>query len=179
MVISRPKYENSEQNRSIVLLIYTFFAMWYIVALILLGILFLVVEMLLLPGVSIGAILAMACYGGAIYYAFDTVGTTAGVVTIVAVAIVSLIAVIFSLRAKTWQRLSLKQNVDSVSMKNPATELTVGVKGTTVSRLSPMGKIEVEGKFYEAKSVDVFIDQKTTVEVVGFENFTVIVRKLN
>ena len=173
MVISRPKYENSEQNRSIVLLIYTFFAMWYIVALILLGILFGV------GGSYSYSILAMACYGGAIYYAFDTVGTTAGVVTIVAVAIVSLIAVIFSLRAKTWQRLSLKQNVDSVSMKNPATELTVGVKGTTVSRLSPMGKIEVEGKFYEAKSVDVFIDQKTAVEVVGFENFTVIVRKLN
>lgn len=153
--------------------------MWYIIALLLLGILFLVVEMLLLPGVSVGAVLAMACYGGAIYYAFDNIGTTAGIVTIVAVAIISLITVIVSLRAKTWQRLALKQNIDSTSMKSPAAELTVGAKGVTVSRLSPMGKVEVGGRFYEAKSVDVFIDQRTEVEVVGFENFTVIVRKLN
>ena len=40
--------------------------MWYILLLILLGVLFLVVEMLLMPGVSIGLFLSMACYGGAI-----------------------------------------------------------------------------------------------------------------
>lgn len=64
-------------------------------------------------------------------------------------------------------------------MPRPENEIALGTVGTTVSRLSPMGKININGKIYEAKSADVFIDQREQVEVVGFENFNVIVRKLN
>ena len=153
--------------------------MWYIVLLIILGMLFLVAELLLFPGLSIGGILAMVCYGGAIWYAFDTLGVTAGVWTIVAVAVLSLLSLIFSLRAKTWQRLALKQEIDSVSMPNPESEIAIGAVGVSISRLSPMGKVEVNGKTFEAKSADVFIDQRSKVEVVGFDNFTLIVRKID
>ena len=41
-----------------------------------------------------------------------------------------------------------------------------------------MGKVEIGGRIYEAKSTDVYIDQRSTVEVVGFENFNVVVRKV-
>lgn len=153
--------------------------MWYIILLILLGVLFCIAELVLLPGLSIGAILAVACYGGAVWYAFEALGTTAGVVTIVVVLVVSLISVVFSLRAKTWRYFTLKQQIDSTSMPKPETEVTVGAVGTTISRLSPMGKVNIGGKVYEAKSVDVFIDQREQVEVVGFENFNVIVRKIS
>ena len=121
----------------------------------------------------------MACYGGAIWYAFTSMGTTAGIVTIVVVAVVSLISVIFSLRAKTWQRLALKQQIDSTSMPKPESELAVGTVGVTISRLAPMGKVKINGKVYEAKSADVMIDQRQDVEVVGFENFNVVVKKCN
>lgn len=153
--------------------------MWYIVLLIILGMLFLVAELLLFPGLSIGGILAMVCYGGAIWYAFDALSVTAGIWTIVAVALLSLLSLIFSLRAKTWQRLALKQEIDSVSMPNPESEVAIGAVGVSISRLSPMGKVEVNGKTFEAKSADVFIDQRSKVEVVGFDNFTLIVRKID
>ena len=153
--------------------------MWYIVLLVLLGILFLLAELLLLPGVSIGGVLAMVCYGGAIWYAFDSLGVMAGVWTIVVVAVVSLVSLAFSLRAKTWNRFALKQNIDSTSMPHPENELTVGAVGVTVSRLAPMGKVNIGGKVYEAKSEDAYIDQKQSVEVIGFENFSVIVRKID
>ena len=153
--------------------------MWCIVLLIVLGLLFLLAELLLLPGVSIGGILAMVCYGGAIWYAFDSLGVVAGVWTIVTVAVISLVSLIFSLRAKTWQRFTLKQEIDSTSMPSPELELSVGATGVTVSRLSPMGKVNINGKVYEAKSADVFIAQREQVEVIGFENFSIIVRKIN
>ena len=53
----------------------------------------------------------------------------------------------------------------------------VGDTGMTVSRLAPMGKVEIGGKIYEAKSMDSYIDPRREVEVVGFENFNIIVRK--
>ena len=101
--------------------------MFYIVLLIVLGLLFLVAELVLLPGVSIGAILALVCYGSSIYLAFRDYGTVAGVVVILAILLLSLVATIISLRAKTWQRFSLKQRVDSSSMPStPDQELQVG-----------------------------------------------------
>lgn len=150
--------------------------MFYIILLVLLGLLFLVAELLLLPGVSVGAILALVCYGSAVYIAFVDFGTMPGIVTLVVVLVLSLIATVLSLRAKTWRRLSLQQEIDSTSNCLPEKEIAIGARGVSVSRLSPMGKVEIAGKVYEAKSADVYIDQKQTVSVVGFDNFSVIVK---
>jgi membrane-bound ClpP family serine protease len=149
----------------------------YIIVLLVLGALFLMAEIVLLPGVTIVAILALGSYAGAIYLGFAFYGTTAGVVVVVATLLLSLITVIFSLRAKTWQKLSLQKNIDSVSSELPEHSVAVGARGVAISRIAPMGTIEVDGKRYEAKS-DLLIDQRDEVEVVGFENFSVLVKKV-
>ena len=113
--------------------------MFYIVLLIFFGLLFLVAELVLLPGVSIGAILALVCYGSSIYLAFRDLGPVAGSVVVLVILVLSLIATVVSLRAKTWQRFSLKQKINSSSMPTlPEQELSVGDRVTTLSRLSPM-----------------------------------------
>lgn len=152
---------------------------FYIILLLVLGALFLLAELVLLPGVTIGTILSLLCYAGAIYLAFTTFGTTIGVVVIGVVVLLSLVTTIFSLRAKTWQRFSLKQNIDSVSNESPEMDVKVGDRGVAISRIAPMGKVEIGGKRYEAKSADVLIDQREEVEVIGFENNSIVVRKLN
>ena len=150
----------------------------YIIVLLVLGALFLMAEIVLLPGVTLGAILAIGSYAGAIYIGFAFYGATAGVVVVVATLLLSLITVIVSLRAKTWQKLSLQKNIDSVSSELPENSVAVGARGVAISRIAPMGTIEVDGKRYEAKS-DLLIDQRDEVEVVGFENFSVLVKKVN
>ncbi len=151
--------------------------MWYIALLILFGVLFLVTELVLLPGVSVGALLSLVCYGAAIYLGFAQFGTTTGVVVIVAILLLSLVATIFSLRAKTWQRFSLKQEIRSSSMPTPSDELVVGDRGVALSRLAPMGKVVINDRQYEAKTTGSYIDAQTPIEVIGFENFNVIVKK--
>lgn len=153
--------------------------MFYIILLILLGLLFLVAELVLLPGVSIGAVLSMICYGSSIYLAFRDYGTVVGVVVIGVILVLSVVAIVVSLRAKTWQRFSLKQEIRSSSTPVPAEELHIGDRGVTLSRLSPMGKIEIGGRIYEAKSLDSYVDPRRKIEVVGFENFSVIVKTIN
>lgn len=152
--------------------------MGLVVLLILLGVFFLVVELIFLPGVTLGTILSVASYGAAIYLAFDRFGFVGGMITLFVVVALSLVATVVSLRAKTWQRLALNDKVDGKSQESPAMAVSVGDKGVTISRLSPMGKVEIAGKLYEAKSGGEYIDQRTEVEVVGFENFTVLVKKM-
>lgn len=152
--------------------------MFYIVLLTVLGVLFLIAELLLLPGVSVGTILALVCYGSAIYLAFNNFGVTTGIIVLAIVLALSLITTILALRAKTWRKLALQQEIDSTSMENPSKKVAIGSTGITISRLSPMGKIEIDGELHEAKSLDSYIEQRKRVEVVGFENFTIIVKSI-
>ena len=144
---------------------------------ILLGLFFLVVELIFLPGITLGTILSAVSYGAAIYLGFSRLGVIGGMIILFVIAALSLVATVVSLRAKTWQRLALNNKVDGQSNASPEEAVAVGAKGVTISRLSPMGKVEIDGKLYEAKSGGEYIDQRTEVEVVGFENSNIIVRK--
>ncbi len=149
-----------------------------LILLILFGLLFLVVEILLLPGVSVGGILAAACYGTAIYLSFANHSVAMGVSVTIIIIAVSTLAIIWSLKAKTWRKLALNQKITSSSNDLPEQKnIKIGDQGTTLSRLSPMGKIQIAGDAFEAKSQGEYIDQRQEVEVVGFENFTVIVKQ--
>ena len=152
--------------------------MFFIILLIFFGLLFLIAELVLLPGISIAALLSLVCYGSSVYLAFRDYDSSTGCIIVGAILVLSLVAVIVSLRAKTWQRFSLEQKIPASSMPEPEKELQLGTRGKSVSRLSPMGKVEIDGRTYEAKSQDVYIDPRSEVEVVGFENFSVIVRKI-
>lgn len=151
--------------------------MGLIILLVLLGVFFLVVELMLLPGVTVGTILSLVSYAVAVYMAFERFGLTGGAVTLAVVVAISLVAVVLSLRAKTWRRFSLRQKIESSSMETPSDTVSVGQCGIAVSRLSPMGKVNIDGRVYEAKSIDSYIDQRSRVEVTGFENFTVVVKR--
>ena len=104
---------------------------FYIVLLVFFGLLFLVAELVLLPGVSIGALLALVCYGSSVYLAFRDFGTGAGILVIVIILALSLVVT-----------------------------------------------VEIGGRTYEAKSLGTYVDPQRDVEVVGFENFSVIVKTI-
>lgn len=151
--------------------------MWIIVLLIVLGLVFLFAELLLLPGLSVGAFLSLACYGGALYVAFDRYSVSTLVWCVVAIVVLSLIVVVISLRAKTWRKLSLEQKITS-SSKNDVSAVSVGDRGRSLSRLAPVGKVEFGGRTYEAKSQGGYIDSGIEVELVGFDDFSLIVKPI-
>ena len=152
--------------------------MGMVIFLVLLGLFFLVAELVFLPGAALGVILSLASYAAATYFAFVRIGMVGGFITLGIIIVLSLIATIISLRAKTWQRFALKNKVEGQSMQTPAEDVKIGDCGVTISRLSPMGKVLIGGKEYEAKSAEAYIDQRTEVTVIGFENFTIIVKSI-
>jgi membrane-bound ClpP family serine protease len=152
-------------------------AMWLIITLIALGALLLVAEIILLPGLTVAGIGGFIAYGVAIFLGFEHYGTGGGFIVVGVIVAVSALSIALSLRAKTWQRLALKQQIDGISQSSPELEVKTGDRGMAVTRLAPMGKVLINNETYEAKSLgDLYVDQKTEVEVVGFENFNVIVK---
>ena len=66
--------------------------MGLVIFLILLGLFFLVVELIFLPGITLGTILSAVSYGAAIYLGFSRLGLIGGMIILFVIAALSLVA---------------------------------------------------------------------------------------
>ncbi len=153
--------------------------MTLIIILVAIGLLLLCTEVFLLPGITVAGIGAFLTCGAGIWRAFALYGAAGGFITLGIVFVLSVLLLALGLRPDTWRKLSLKENIDGASQASPMSDsISCGDRGTTVTRLAPSGKAEISGKIYEARSIDSYIDQRRPVEVVGFDDFSVVVRQI-
>jgi len=142
--------------------------MTVVIVLIVLGILLFVIEFLLVPGITIAGIggLVLTVFG--VYKAFNDFGSSIGVWVLIATLMLSVFVIAMSLRARTWNRLMLKTNIKgTVDTALSDKEIKAGDRGTTLTRLAPMGKVLVNDIVREAKSIDGYIDEHSDIEVVS------------
>ncbi|WP_300744475.1 NfeD family protein, partial [uncultured Rikenella sp.] len=57
-------------------------------------------------------------------------------------------------------------------------QVEVGVQGYTLTRLAPMGKVQIGDTIFEAKSLDSYVDPRREVIVIGYDNASLVVRPL-
>ena len=146
--------------------------------LVLISVAFLVMEIFLFPGFSICGIVSLVFAGVAVWYSFSMIGVAAGLVTVVIWLIVLAIAIWAFVKSKTLDKMSLNTELKETSNLYDMNKVEVGMKGVTSSRLAPIGKVIVNGKEFEAKSMDGFVDQKCEVEVTEIEDNKLIVKAL-
>ena len=153
--------------------------MTVIIILIVLGILLFVIEFLLVPGVTVAGIggLILTVFG--VYKAFNDFGSSVGIWVLIGTIMLSVFVIAMSLRARTWNRLMLKTNVNGTVDKNLTDDqIKVGDIGVTLTRLAPMGKIRINKLVREAKSIEGYIDEHGKVEVVSVEGTRITVKNL-
>ena len=155
-----------------------FLTMWIIAALVFLGILLMLIEMLLVPGVGIAGILGLASLAGACVYAFIMVGTPAGLVVTIIVIVLLLVMLYFILREKTWKKFELKTEIDS-KVGTEVEAVKTGDKGMALTRLAPMGTAVFGEVTCEVKSADnSMIAAQTPLEVVSTEDMKILVKPI-
>ena len=77
-----------------------------IISLIIIGLIFLVLEILVIPGVIVGIIGAVMVIMG-VFFSYNN-GSTAGNITLAGTVLLSIFTLVFIFRSKTWDRLTLK-----------------------------------------------------------------------
>ena len=142
--------------------------MLWITLLIILGLLLFLAELVLLPGITIAAVGAFCCLVGAAAWAFVDGGLVVGFTVLGIIVGLLIVLTALFLRPRTWNRLALRTHIDS--------QVEVGVQGTTLTRLAPMGKVQIGEQIFEAKSLDSYIDPRQQVRVIGYDNATLVVR---
>ena len=149
-----------------------------IISLVLLGILMMLIEFLLTPGMGFAGIVGLAAFVGACVYAFIEAGTQTGTIVTAVVAVIVVILFIWMLRGKSWKKLEQNEQID-VKTNTEVEKVEVGAKGVTLSRLVPIGKVKFENVTCEVHNSDgTFVDPGVEVEVIAVEDNEVIVKPI-
>lgn len=137
------------------------------ILLIIIAIALLLVEIFLLPGITIAGIAGALFAIGAFVYVYSTLGAVASGIALVSGATVFAAAFFWLLKSKALDRISLKTDSNSKVDDSDLDKIAVGDTGIAYSRLNPMGKVKINGVIVEAKSIEEYIDEETPVCVTG------------
>jgi membrane-bound ClpP family serine protease len=137
-----------------------------IVFLILLGLLLLILEFAVIPGVTIAGIGGVIMLIVSVYLAFTKFGTLAGFVTLLFVLVSAPLLFYYFFKTKPGKKLVLNTNIEGKVETFDSQSIHTGDEGITVGRLAPSGKVTVNGLTVEARSTGQFIDQHKPVKVV-------------
>jgi membrane-bound ClpP family serine protease len=137
-----------------------------VIILCVIGILLILIEIFLIPGLTFTAIAGAVFSLGGVYYAFRFLGTAAGIITLISVAVIIGIAFVYLVKSKALDRIALQTDIDSTVASKELPDISAGDTGISISRLNPIGKVRVNNITMEAKTLSDFIDENTTVTVV-------------
>ena len=149
-----------------------------IASLIIAGLILFIIEVFLLPGISIAGIISAGCLLYANYYAFATLGTISGCITLAVSAIGVIAITIWFMRSKTVDKLSLKKTIDYRPEPLKGLDLKVGDEGIALTRLALIGNAEFNGRIIEVRSSDGLIDEKCKIRVERILDGIVMVQKV-
>lgn len=147
-------------------------------ALILVGIVLLLLEILVIPGITVAGIAGIIAIGSGIFMTYTQYGTTVGHFTLIGIFILMVILTIIALKSKTWNKVKLDTKIDSKMVNVQEDQVKIGEKGVTLSRLAPMGKVIINDETFEAQSNGEFIDQNTPIEVIKLSQNKIVVKPI-
>lgn len=148
-----------------------------VIILLVVGIIFFLIEIFLLPGFSIAGIVGGVFVGAAVFCAYAYIGATAGTITLIGSVILLGVAIWLFMRSRMLEKMSLNTDIDAKIEPLKGLDIKAGDKGRTMSRLAPMGKVRINGAVVEAKTNDDFIDQEEDVVVLQVYNTNVLVER--
>ncbi|WP_291855427.1 NfeD family protein [Marinilabilia sp.] len=149
--------------------------MTIIVLLIITGLLLLILEFFVVPGITIAGIGGLAMIVGGIFMAYG-IDTSTGHITLAITIFSTLIILFYALRTKTWQKLMLSSSINSNVDTVQENSINIGDTGKTITRLNPMGKARINGQDVEARCPGQFLDPKVEVEVTEVFKTYIIVK---
>ncbi|MCM1176326.1 MAG: hypothetical protein NC115_04620 [Bacteroidales bacterium] len=147
--------------------------MGFIIILMTVGILLILAEIFLLPGIGMTGVIGFVCLAISCACSFDILGAVSGIIVTAISSLLFVALIFYALRVKSWRRFMFHGTKgigeDSIG---------IGDKGRTVTRLAPSGTARFGNELYEVKALEGKIPQETDVEIVLIENNRITVRRV-
>jgi len=150
-----------------------------IIFLIILGIVLLLIEVTILPGITVAGVGSFLVLVYSVYLAFTSYGSLVGFITLAFVLIVSPLLVYYFFKGKAGKSMVLNTVITGVANEINPEKVKVGDIGVTIGRLAPMGKIKVNDEVVEVRSTGAFVNPGEKVKIISIEKSLVTVEPLN
>lgn len=145
--------------------------------LMLVAVVLILLEIFLLPGITLAGIGGTLFAVAGIIYAYS-VGTVVGHATLLLSLVAFIAAFAWLLRSRSLRKVALKTDVDSKLTSSRDLGINPGDEGITLSRLAPIGKAIIGDVEVEAKSTGELIDEGTPIKVLRVDGYNVLVTRI-
>jgi membrane-bound ClpP family serine protease len=146
-----------------------------IIPVIVFGLLLVLLEIFILPGLVAGIVGGLLVVFG-VYQSYLAYGVMAGSIVLFATIAVFIILMVLFFKSGTWRKVALSDVVEG-KMNTIDKTLKAGVTGKTISRLAPMGKALINNDYCEVTTNGEFVDENEEIIIVKIEGNKIIVRK--
>ncbi len=150
-----------------------------IIFLIILGIVLLLIEVTILPGITVAGIGSFLVLVYSVYLAFTSYGTLIGLLTLAFVLIAAPLLIYLLFKGKAGKTMMLDAVISGVANEINPEKVKVGDIGVTIGRLAPMGKIKVNDEVVEVRSTGTYVNPGEKVRIIHIEKSLVTVEPLN
>lgn len=147
-----------------------------VVTLILIGLAFLLLEILVIPGTGVAGIVGFLLIGIGVWQAYSYYDATTGHWVLAGTILGTVAVLAYSLRAKTWRRVALKSEIKSRVNIIDEENLKPGDVGKSVSRLVPGGKAVFNKVYYEVRTMGEFVDPGVEIVIEKIEDHKIFVK---
>ena len=155
---------------------------WIIILLlILLGFIFLMLELFVIPGFGFMGILGLLCLGGASFLAYIKLSLAAGIIVTVFSLLLVVIAIRTFFRSKFWQKIRLEKSISreaGYSATRKGLDELLGKTGVTLTVLRPVGKAQIGRLRVDVVTEMEMIGKGKQIEVIKVEGNRVVVKEI-
>jgi membrane-bound ClpP family serine protease len=153
--------------------------MWLVIAaLILVGLVLLIVEIVFIPGTTVVGVLGLIFSVMGIVFSYSYYGSGVGFYVLLGTGLVSAAALYFSFRKGAWNKFSNQAAIDSKVNEGMTDHLNPGEEGISVSALRPMGSAEFSGKIFEVKTNGEYVSNGTKIKIIKVQSNNILVEPI-
>ena len=150
-----------------------------VISLVVFGLILVVAEVIFVPGTTVVGIIGFCFLVVGVGLSFKYFGSEVGWVMLGTTSVACGGLLYFSFTTNMWSRFSLKSSNKSKVNEGELDQLLVGMEGTTISALRPIGKAELNNQVVEVKTNGDYLDSGSRIRVIKIVSNQIIIEPIN
>lgn len=148
----------------------------FIILLVVLGVVLLLVEFLIIPGVTVAGVAGFVFLIVGVVLSYIYLGPRQGNIVLLVTLVINVTSIFIFFRTKTWRKAGLKSEILG-KVNVIENDIIEGITGKSISRLAPTGKALFNDKMIEVQSIEGFIDQNIEIVITSIKNNKIYIKR--
>ena len=149
-----------------------------VILLIILGLGFILAEIIFVPGTTFLGLLGVIFVVAGIVISYKNFGAGTGTVVMMITLVFGLATMVYGFKSGAWDKFALKGSIDSKVNEGENSRLQVGEEGISISTLKPIGKAEFGDSVFEVSTLGKYLEPGTNIRIIKLKQNKIIVEPI-